>query len=391
MTLSPDAPPAAPPAALRAGFPTAAADITPAVMTALLQTLNGEVDVTAVEVRKAWTYGSGEKVSTAGRLDLDLSYAGPPNGPATGSGATSLPAQVVLKINLVELPVAPLYRNEVAAYTRLRPWEVTRTPRCFGGYFDEATGSFGLALEDLTTQGASFPSALDHVGIESLESLLTSVAALHRRNWGADADWQSPQLSWAQSHTEGELHDLFFAPDLVPLVIEDQVATWQHKRELCQMVGETPASLNQKVMALQRHQARLPQTLCHGDLHVGNTYLLPDRSMGVLDWQLSSRGYYMHDVAYAVVTALDVATRRAEERRLVELHRRELVRLGATDVPTEQEAFDEYRRAVAWGAYIGWLTTPVDNYGWQVNVANHLRLFTAYRDLDTARAIEDVS
>lgn len=371
------------PDAFASGFPTDPAAITPEVMTALLQTMNNDVEVTAVEVRRAWTYGSGEKVSTAGRIDLNLSYG------EAGSG--SLPERVVLKINLAELPVAPLYRNEVAAYTQLRPSEVTRTPRCYGGYFDEESGSFGLALDDLSAQGAMFPSALDHVATSSLESLLISVAALHCHNWGTDVDWQSPQLSWAQSHTEGELHDLFFAPDLVPLVIEDQVATWQHKRELCQMVDETPASLNQKVMALQRHQATLPQTLCHGDLHVGNTYLLPDRSMGILDWQLSSRGYYMHDVAYAIVTALDITTRRAEERRLVELHRSELIRHGATDVPSAQEAFDEYRRAVAWGTYIGWLTTPVDNYGWQINVANHLRLFAAYRDLDTARAIDDVT
>lgn len=379
MSLTSDATPAA----LESGFPTDPDSITPAVMTALLETMQIEAEVTEVEVRKAWTYGQGEKVSTAGRLDLALSYA--------GAGAADLPEQVVLKISLVELPVAPLYRNEVAAYMNLRPSEVTRTPRCLGGWFDEATGTFGLALEDLGARGATFPSVRDLVPMAGLESLLVSVAALHCQNWGGSVDWDTPRLAWAQSHTEGELHELFFAPDLVPLVIEDQVATWQHKRELCHMVEETPASLNEKVIALQRHQATLPQTLCHGDLHVGNTYLLPDGSMGILDWQLSSRGYYMHDVAYAIVTALDIRTRRENERRLVELHRQALLRHGAHDVPSEQEAFDEYRRAVAWGVYIGWLTTPVDNYGWEINVANHLRLFTAYRDLESARAIADVA
>lgn len=369
--------------ALESGFPTDPAAITPEVMTALLATMSEDVEVTTVDVRKAWTYGQGEKVSTAGRLDLSLSYA--------GAGAVSLPERVVLKISLVELPIAPLYRNEVAAYTHFRPSEVTRTPRCFGGYFDESSGTFGLALDDLGAQGASFPSVRDHVSLTSLESLLGSVAALHCHSWGPAADWDSPRLAWAQSHTQGELHELFFDPGLVPLVIEDQVATWQHKRELCQMIEETPATLNQKVIALQQHQATLPQTLCHGDLHVGNTYLQPDKTMGILDWQLSSRGYYMHDVAYAIVTSLDVKTRREEERRLIEFHRQELLRHGAPDVPSQQEAFDEYRRAVAWGAYIGWLTTPVDNYGWEINVANHLRLFTAYRDLDTSRAIDDVT
>jgi hypothetical protein len=43
-----------------------------------------------------------------------------------------------------------------------------------------------------------------------------------------------------------------------------------------------------------------------------------------------------------------------------------------------------------WGVYIGWLTTPVVNYGWEINVMNHLRLTTAYEDLDTAKLISEI-
>ncbi|WP_374158376.1 hypothetical protein ACEWX3_00245 [Mycobacterium sp. G7A2] len=56
---------------------------------------------------------------------------------------------------------------------------------------------------------------------------------------------------------------------------------------------------------------------------------------------------------------------------------------GVKDVPSVADLEREYRYAAAWCLYIGWLTTPLENYGWEINVANHIRLATAYRDLDS--------
>jgi len=33
----------------------------------------------------------------------------------------------------------------------------------------------------------------------------------------------------------------------------------------------------------------------------------------------------------------------------------------------------------------------VENYGWEINVANQIRLATAYRDLDSKAALEALS
>jgi len=363
-------------------IPTDVAAFTPELLERLVGTLNPGVTVTDFAVRRVWEWGQGEAVSTSGRLDLELTY---------GGSGTDLPSQVVLKIARPDLAAFPLYRNEVAAYSRVRPWEFMRSPQCLGAWFDESTGSFGLALEDLGVAGARFASAIDSPSVASLEDAVRQLARLHARHWGRRADWSGTELSWAQSHVDGELHDLFNHPDLVPAMIVSEVRKNQHKRELVQSVGESPASLLAKVQRVQRHQSRLPQTLVHGDCHVGNTYLLPDASMGFVDWQLSVRGYYMHDLSYLIVTGLDIEQRRAHERRLIDLHLDELARLGVDEgLPTSAEAFEEYRRAQAWNTYIGWLTCPVENYGWEINVANHVRLLTAYRDLDSARAIEEI-
>lgn len=362
-------------------IPTDAAAITPELIERLIGTLNPGVGVRNLRIRRVWQWGEGDAVSTSGRVDLELTYD------EAGAG---LPRQVVLKLARPDLPAYPLYRNEVQVYSRLWPWTMVRTPQCLGAWFDVATGSFGLALEDLTARGARFPSVVSSPSLASLEDAIRQLARFHARHWGERADWSAPELEWAQTHVAGELRELFTHPDLVPAMIADEVANNLHKRELVQSVDETTDSLYEKVQLVQRHQSQLQQTLVHGDCHVGNTFVLPDGSMGFVDWQLSVRGYYMHDLSYLIVTALDVAQRRAHERRLVEMHLDLLRGLGVQNLPTPAEAFEEYRRAHAWNTYIGWLTCPVPNYGWEINVGNHIRLLTAYRDLDTGRAIEAI-
>ena len=359
-------------------FPFSADELTLAALNELLHTLHPKTDVTSFQVRETFLFGSGQ-VSTAGRIALALEYA--------GDGADALPRDVMLKVTRPELGALPLYANEVAFYTRLRPelGASVETPRCVGGTFDPATGTFGLALEDLRVRGASFSSVRTPHSIADIRSLLGSAARLHARFWTSPRF--AADLDWVQTHVSGELHQLFDHPQLVPALIRQQVADVQFKRELVESVGQTPDTLHAQVRRVQARQARLPRTLVHGDMHAGNTYRLPDGTGGLVDWQLTVRGFCMHDVTYLLITGLSVEQRRRHERELLAFYRDELRAAGVADAPDPEATFLEYRRAVAWCAYVGWLTTPIDNYGWDVTVMNHVRLLTAYRDLETAAAI----
>ncbi|MET0180928.1 MAG: phosphotransferase, partial [Novosphingobium sp.] len=164
----------------------------------------------------------------------------------------------------------------------------------------------------------------------------------------------------------------------------------QFKREMVERLGVTADGLFRQFQTVQLHQASLPQTVCHGDTHIGNTYILPGERAGLLDWQLTSKGFAIHDVSYALATALSVTQRREHERELLSYYRDQLRARGLRDGSAEDELWLEYRRAMVWGVYIGWLTTPVVNYGWEVTVLNHLRLMTAYEDLETARCIDQL-
>lgn len=359
-------------------FPTVADDLTTDKLTALVQTLHPSVTVDSFKVNKEFVFDNGEEaVSTAGRIEANLQLS--------GNAANDLPSQLIIKVCRPDIAPRPLYRNEVNFYTRLRKELTIETPICIGGMFDEETANFGLALEDVRLRGVTFPNVKSNHGVGHIKSVLKCLAELHAFYW--DSPRFKTDLSWLDSHTEGELYMFFNHPDIVPAVIEAEVAGEQFKKEMIERLGRTTDDLYQEMRKVQQHQSKLTPTICHGDTHIGNTYTLPDGGAGLYDWQLMSRGYFMHDVAYILITGLSVAERRQYEEELISYYLAQLKQYGVGNAPNLDETFTEYRYAAAWCLYIGWLTTPIENYGWDITVCNHIRLTTAYGDLKSQDAI----
>ena len=350
--------------------PTSAADITPAYLTRLMAQAVPGVTVTHVDMVEAKTYGE-QFVSTAGRVIVNVRY-----GPGSPE---DLPTRLV---------VAPFYENEVNFYNRVRPELDLETPRSFGAGFDAVSSDFAIVLEDLTLRGATFPSVLSPVTLDNVRSILSQQAKLHARFWESPRLRPGGDLAWAGSHVEGKVAELMMV-GAEPL-IQHEIDTVSFKREMVQRLRTTGPALRNGTLALHRHQQSLPQTLVEGDMHIGNSYILPDGSGGLLDWQLTCRGHHMHDVSYLVTTALSVEDRRAHEQDLVRFYLDRLAVEGVADCPSFEESFTEFGRCLMWGVYIGWLTTPVVNYGWEITVMNHFRLTTAFEDHETARLIAQV-
>jgi hypothetical protein len=368
-------------------LPTDPGDLTLDILNQVIAAENPRVTLTAFEVAESHVWGGGN-ASSAGRCVLVPTYA-----EASGPG---LPRKLVIKVarggaddprtpNPVAGAGGALYHNEVEVYRRLRPSDFLEAPATLGGAYDPSSNALMLVMEDLREREASFASVKVPTGLARMRSLLDQLAILHARFW------QGPELerslAWMESHTRGRIHDQFNAPEVVPRFIAHQVATEQFKSEMVERLGTDPDGLFRQFQRVQRHQATLPQTVCHGDTHIGNTYILPGERAGLLDWQLACKGFAMHDVSYAMATALSVAQRRQHERELLGYYRERLLANGLAEVPSADALWCEYRRAIVWGVYIGWLTTPVVNYGWEITVLNHLRLMTAYEDLETAKSI----
>lgn len=359
------------------GYPVDGSGLDRPTLSRLLRTVDPAASVDHFALVGGQSFGDGEnKVSTAGRAEVSMTLA-------DGTQRRS-----IIKLCRPDVPLQPLYRNEVAFYRLVRPGLDLEVPAVLGADFDEGTGTFALALEDLRERGASFPNVTSSVSLGEVRALLDVLAALHARYW------QSPELagrlSAIQPHIAGELFRFFMAPDSVPALVRSEIATEQFKRELVAAIGTDEASLYDAVRRVQHHQAGLPFTLCHGDCHIGNTYLLPGERGGLLDWQLTARGYCMHDFAYLVITALPVSERRGNERALIAYYLARLAEHGVGVAPSVEEAWYEYCLAANWCLYIGWLTTPKTHYGWEITVCNVIRLTTAVADLQSVRLAHEL-
>jgi hypothetical protein len=324
--------------------------------------------------------GLGKMVSTAGRLRLRLRY---------GPGSPALPEQVIVKMVIEEAAVpGVLYETEVMMYRNILPELDIERPLCLGARYDPATENFILILEDLSVQGAYFPNVLEPAfEPERVGQLLDLLAGIHARYW------RSPRLEeereWLSSFVEGRQFDFFDGE--TPVRIDDLVAGSTYRQDVIERVGRSPAELWAGVKAVHAHQHRtLPPTLQHGDTGAHNTYFLPDGRFGFLDWQLSLRAPWPHDVHYLVVTALSVKDRRRHERALVERYLRRLAELGVSEIPSLDDAMREFGRSIIWGFTIGWLMAPERNYGMEIISANIERLLAAAIDHGTFALADEV-
>ena len=136
---------------------------------------------------------------------------------------------------------------------------------------------------------------------------------------------------------------------------------------------------------------RQPETLLHGDAHIGNTYILPNDDTGFLDWQVVRRGNWSQDVGYFLVSALNTEDRRRVEADLVELYRTALD-VPSNSRPSSEEAFLWYRASAAYGLTIWLSTLGTDGYqSREVSSILAQRYAAAFVELDSMTALNDIS
>jgi aminoglycoside phosphotransferase (APT) family kinase protein len=357
-------------------FPTRSELLTPELLTEALSELNPGVVVADLRVVEEAHCDTGS-ASTAARAVLDLDYV-----PGCDRG---LPNRVVLKTVLIR-PGAPssMYRNEVRFYRYVRPELDLETPRVFASSFDEQSGGFGVVMEDVRMRSARFPNATASMSEPQITSALSALAGLHARFWTSPRF--SRDLDWLWTPRSGGFHD--FMQGAGREFLRYQVGRSEYKQELLVRLGRSFDRAWQCLWKAQEILASEPTTLLHGDTHFGNTYLLPGDRVGLLDWQLVNRGRWCHDVSYIIVTAVDVDHRRRHERELVAYYLDRLRAAGVQSVPDMDDAWLLYRQAAIWGFLIGWMITPVENYGEEILRANLERLTAALEDLDTFAALD---
>ena len=253
-------------------------------------------------------------------------------------------------------------------------------PDVYLAFVDEPNVDFFLLMEDVTARGGDPRDSTRPLTVEQASNGVRALARLHSAYWGARLtacsalSWVEPFVVW-RGMTRGIDIGLERAGDTIPPEVRNLDSAAIEGDFWTRFVGTL---------------AHGPQTLLHGDAHIGNTYVLPDNEVGFLDWQVLRRGNPSVDLGYFLQGALTIEDRRPNDAALVAEYHRALD-LPVDERPTLEETWLGYRASVAHGLAL-WLATAASDT-WQrpeVSMALAQRYAAAFVDLDTAAAIDEL-
>jgi hypothetical protein len=231
-------------------------------------------------------------------------------------------------------------------------------------------------MEDLAGGGNRFGNSADHLGIDGVTAGVESMAALHASLWGSQAEKQTrlPRSMTTSTDTEQVVRIYnYMALNLEDPVYQAVLPSWAY---------ETPEMLNHLLDELSAYELEQtgPLSLLHGDSHQGNSYVDAAGRRRWVDFQLARIGTPWRDLCYFMIAALTVEERQSVDRDLVKHYRETLMSLGAAEVPSQEAAWEQFRRWPAYGMQC-WLGN-VDQWG-QTGVEMIRRFYAAGDEYDT--------
>jgi hypothetical protein len=345
---------------MTASVPRRLSDITAAWMSQALQTSVADVEITK------------EIGGTATKILLRVDY----------SGSSVLPTTMCLKGGMGEhaafMSQLGIYATEAMFFRDEVQHQKVRVPRVFWADVDDE--AFGAVLmEDLSRPSVRFCSARTPLTVDEVAAVLDNVALLHASRW--NSPWLNT-VGWlehfASTESKGRAYFSMFGPAVVQEFIDKRLDVLPRELTDAQrcidlfwgFVGKSEVG---------------PQTLLHGDLHVGNVYFDGEES-ALCDWQVLGRGSPAFDVAYLVGSAMSSGERRSCERDLLDHYLHTLSVAGVEDGPTSEEMWQLYRAHMAYGLF-AWVTNPEAFQDGDI-IAEVIRRFaTAVMELKTAEVL----
>lgn len=230
------------------------------------------------------------------------------------------------------------YEREINFYREVGPVMTIRTPKLYYSHMDIAADEYVLIIEDLNP--ARFGDEVNSCTVEDAERAITELAR-YQALW-----WEHPKLD-----------SMEWMPYVNAPVHQSAEGSYNQAWEpFCQMFGEqVPAAVMPLCEEMRTHVIDLlnifqpgPRTIIHGDYRLDNLFFdHPDGSpVAALDWQISSRGRGIFDVAYFISSSLDPEPRRANEERLVRLWYDIVTDGPGRKAYTWDEAWLNYRQGV---------------------------------------------
>lgn len=256
-------------------------------------------------------------------------------------------------------------------------------PLVYATVVDRLRLDFLLVMEDLTQRGADPRDATRPMTVAQVTDGLRGLARVHSRYWDISKT-KEPALAWVKTWkpTRGWQVGL---RKRVPAALAREQA--ELPKAITRYSGDDIVGFWARYVSTL---SRGPATLLHGDAHIGNTYVLPDDSVGFLDWQVTRRGNWSQDMGYFLVGSLTDSDRRASEDQLLHDYHAAL-ELPAAQRPSLDEVRLHYRASQAYGLAI-WLST-LGSVGYQsrdISLALAQRFSAAFVDHDSLGALKQL-
>lgn len=351
-------------------------DLSPEWLTAVL----------CVDAPHAWVRAVtavGGSVGTTTRRALAVTYN-------DVGAAARLPTRLFVKCTTglaqrAMLGLGGLIEGEPGFYNRVRPGLEIEAPIGYFGAVDAASWRSIVVIEDVAaTRGARFWQPSTRIAREQIEDLLANVAVWH------GALWDSPRLvacRWLKSPRE----QMRLIDALIGLANRIPHGVERARSVIAPALRDRRADLDEAMRRSLHIASRPPRTYLHGDLHIANTYLTREGSMGVCDWQVGLQGSWAYDFAYILATALEIEDRRAWERDLLDYYLGRLAAAGGATI-SRDEAWLAYRRSTFY-PYFAWLYTigrsrlQPSFQPDEVSLTMIARISAAIEDLDSFAAV----
>lgn len=240
-----------------------------------------------------------------------------------------------------------MIEGETRFFRDFRPQVEMEAPIGYWGAADPGSWRSIALMEDIAaTRGAEFIEPNARIGRDQMEDLVRNLARLHR------TFWEHPDIAVLKTTTE--------ALDAYLAAIDMKKRCEVGLRRAAEVVPERLHGRSERLWAgvataIGKATDELPQTLLHGDPHIGQTYRTAQGRMGYVDWQVVMRGGWAHDFAYTVNSGCEPEDRRAWDADLLRAY---LDELGTLDgkAPSFDEAWLAYRQQSMF-AYAAWAFT----------------------------------
>jgi aminoglycoside phosphotransferase (APT) family kinase protein len=266
----------------------------------------------------------------------------------------------------------PNYSVEVDFYRTIRAALPIRSPSSYFAMVQDQPPQATILLEDLTSRNVVFGSATKPMTLDQAASGLDQLAILHSQPLATPQLARLKPITAVRYATEerGTRSERYFQwtrAFAAPVVLHDAERIRRGFDIYWKMIFGGPACL------------------LHGDAHVGNSYIEPGDAVSFLDWQGYGTGYWIHDVPYFLIGALDLPDRRSSERDLLKHYLGRRQQLGAK-MPAFEQVWADYRRAVLFG-FITWLGNEDTWQRPEVNLAQFARFSVAMIDHDVFKLL----